>query len=82
MQTNRSSDVSTLPAPLQKFVMEAALGVGAGTLLLGLAAGRSLVKALQDVGSLSEELFRGDRLPILHLPSPNPEQVLDPTSPE
>ncbi len=82
MQTNRSSDASTLPAPLQKFLMEAALGVGAGTLLIGLAAGRSLAKMLQDVGSLSEELFRGDRLPILHVQSPNREQVSDPTASE
>lgn len=44
------------------------LGAATVPLLLGLVAGRILAKTIQEAGLLSEEVFRGDRLPILATP--------------
>jgi hypothetical protein len=44
------------------------LGAATVPLLLGLVGGKALSKLVQDAGRLSEEVFRGDRLPILTQP--------------
>jgi hypothetical protein len=67
MQSNHSS-VSHAATPLQKLAIELVTGVGASSLVATLIVGKSLVKTIQDVGVLSEELFRGDRLPVLNFP--------------
>ena len=36
-------------------------------ILLGLVLGRSLAETIQQVGLASEEIFRGDRLPVLNV---------------
>lgn len=41
-------------------------------LLAGLLAQRALAEGLRELGVLSEELFRGDRLPVLHFPESVP----------
>ena len=38
-------------------------------LLLGLVASKAMSQAIQDLGLLSEEVFRGDRLPFLPTPA-------------
>lgn len=43
------------------------VSLATGPFLLGLVAGRALEHLLQDLGKASEELFRGDRLPVLPL---------------
>jgi hypothetical protein len=45
------------------------LGAATVPLLLGLVGAKVLSKLVQDAGQLSEEVFRGDRLPILTQPS-------------
>jgi hypothetical protein len=37
--------------------------------LAGIVLGRALAQVAQEFGQLSEELFRGDRLPLLKFPS-------------
>ena len=49
----------------------AVLPVLAGVVGIRLAAG-----ATADLGELAEEIFRGDRLPILKLPQPGAESVV------
>ncbi len=39
-------------------------------LLLVLVGGQALTKAIAELGQASEEIFRGDRLPILHISQP------------
>ena len=41
--------------------------------LVGLFAVNALAQGLQDVGEASEEIFRGDRLPILNFPDTETE---------
>ena len=47
------------------------LQVGTASILLLLIAEKATVETLQVIGSASEELFRGDRLPILNFPDQN-----------
>jgi hypothetical protein len=47
------------------------LQLGTASILLLLSAGHGSVKALEALGQASEELFRGDRLPILNFPEDN-----------
>ncbi|OUL27883.1 hypothetical protein BV378_09015 [Nostoc sp. RF31YmG] len=47
------------------------LNIGTASILLLLTAGQVSVKALETLGQASEELFRGDRLPILDFPEDN-----------
>jgi hypothetical protein len=44
------------------------LQAGTGSILLLLTTGKVTLKALESLGQASEELFRGDRLPILPFP--------------
>ncbi|BDI15787.1 hypothetical protein ANSO36C_15890 [Nostoc cf. commune SO-36] len=44
------------------------LQIGTASILLLLITGKTTVRALEAVGEASEELFRGDRLPILDFP--------------
>jgi hypothetical protein len=37
-------------------------------------AARSLTRSLIELGQASEEVFRGDRLPILNFPEPDEQQ--------
>ncbi|HIK29647.1 MAG TPA: hypothetical protein IGR89_16595 [Oscillatoriaceae cyanobacterium M7585_C2015_266] len=61
------------------------LSLATAPVLLGLGAGQNLAKFLQEVGEASEEIFRGERLPILNFPScatpaSNPESEPTPNS--
>lgn len=51
---------------------ELLLSLATGPLLVGLVGQKLLSQALQEWGALSEEIFRGDRLPILTVPAANP----------
>jgi hypothetical protein len=44
------------------------LEIGTASILMLLTTGTVTVKALESLGQASEELFRGDRLPILPFP--------------
>ncbi|MBE9038883.1 hypothetical protein [aff. Roholtiella sp. LEGE 12411] len=47
------------------------LQIGTASILLLLTTQKTTVRALEAVGEASEELFRGDRLPILNFPDDN-----------
>jgi hypothetical protein len=43
------------------------LGLGTAPLLAGLIAGKALANFMKEMGQTTEELFRGDRLPVLKI---------------
>ncbi|HEY9648932.1 MAG TPA: hypothetical protein V6C88_21310 [Chroococcidiopsis sp.] len=45
------------------------ISLATGPMLLTLVGGRVLGALMINLGQASEELFRGDRLPILHVPA-------------
>jgi hypothetical protein len=45
------------------------VGVATVPVLAGIVVGKALAQVAQELGSLSEELFRGDRLPLLQFPA-------------
>ncbi|WP_066383508.1 MULTISPECIES: hypothetical protein [unclassified Anabaena] len=45
--------------------------IGSASILLLLTTGKVTIKALESLGQASEEIFRGDRLPILPFPEDN-----------
>lgn len=49
------------------------LSLSTAPLLFLLIGNKILVQMMQDMGQMSEEVFRGDRLPILHM-SPHREE--------
>lgn len=44
------------------------LQISTGPVLLALLAGKTAAQTLQAIGEVSEEVFRGDRLPVLKFP--------------
>jgi len=67
MQTSDRSPtkapVSSLPAP----ALELLISLATAPLLIGLVGGKALAEVSQEIGKLAEEVFRGDRLPLLNL---------------
>jgi hypothetical protein len=55
------------------FTAELLLSLATGPLLVGLVGQKILNEAMQELGAFSEEIFRGDRLPILNVPPASPE---------
>ncbi|MBW4516243.1 MAG: hypothetical protein KME11_13595 [Timaviella obliquedivisa GSE-PSE-MK23-08B] len=51
------------------------VGLGTTPILLGLLGARAIATAIQELGVASEEVFRGDRLPILKITPPNSHLV-------
>ncbi|MDP5339532.1 MAG: hypothetical protein NWQ28_13265 [Nodularia sp. (in: cyanobacteria)] len=74
--TQKSSDHSGCNLPLFSIPQSFLLQIGTASILLLLTTQKATVKALESMGQASEELFRGDRLPIL----PFPEAAGDNTS--
>jgi hypothetical protein len=56
---------NSLPNPATLWVSLATV-----PLLLGILAAHSLAENLKELGQASEEIFRGERLPILNFPEP------------
>ncbi len=50
------------------------LSIVTGPCLLTVMTAQSLLENLQEVGKASEEVFRGERLPILKFPENQPEE--------
>lgn len=46
------------------------ISLGAAPLLIALLGARAIATAMQEMGTASEEIFRGDRLPILKITPP------------
>ncbi len=63
---NPPSNVDFFSIP-QSFLLQ----IGTASMVLLLVTQKATVKALEAMGEASEELFRGDRLPILDFPDDN-----------
>ncbi len=61
-QPSSNPDLFIIP---QSFLLQ----IGTASILLLLITGKTTVRALEAIGEASEELFRGDRLPILDFPN-------------
>ena len=51
------------------------IGLGTAPLLVGLLGARAIAAAMQEMGTASEEIFRGDRLPVLKITHPDSDSV-------
>lgn len=71
--TDRPSSDSGLNLGLFTIPQSFLLQVGTASILLLVLASKSTTETLQALGEASEELFRGDRLPILNFPDQNQE---------
>ncbi|NJP11635.1 MAG: hypothetical protein HC866_21005 [Leptolyngbyaceae cyanobacterium RU_5_1] len=58
-------------AVLNPISLELLVSLATGPLLLGLVGGKVISEVFRDIGQLSEEVFRGDRLPLLKFPIPS-----------
>ncbi|MGD1936883.1 MAG: hypothetical protein ACFCA4_04940 [Cyanophyceae cyanobacterium] len=66
-----SSKPTLMDSPLYSLVGDLArnplcLGLMSVSALAAISGGRQIAKGLEQLGSWGEELFRGDRLPLLH----------------
>ncbi len=64
VKAQASANVKSLLAP------SLLLSFATVPLLVGLVGAKALAEAVRELGLLSEDLFRGDRLPILNVPEP------------
>lgn len=62
------AEKGALNAPHATISTEILLSLTTGPLLLGILAGKASLEFLQAIGEASEEVFRGDRLPLLDFP--------------
>ena len=63
-----SSGNPTFTAPSGKISSELLLSLATGPVLLGLLGNKLINQLLPEIGLYSEEIFRGDRLPMLNFP--------------
>jgi hypothetical protein len=68
LMTQKSTSTPGLNLVLFSIPQSVVLEIGTASILLLLTTGQVSVKALESLGKASEELFRGDRLPILPFP--------------
>ncbi|MFB2896227.1 hypothetical protein ACE1CI_25230 [Aerosakkonemataceae cyanobacterium BLCC-F50] len=61
-------ETQTSPTPEATFPVEIIVSLATAPLLLGVLCGKASLKFLQALGEASEEVFRGDRLPVLQFP--------------
>ncbi len=76
-----SSDQKSFPIDSQTRLTsiidpEILVGLAVVPVLIGMVGVRAIVDGLQELGSLSEEIFRGDRLPVLDVSNSQPPKVL------
>jgi hypothetical protein len=64
-KTSDTTATSSLGLPIPTDFL---LSLATGPLLLGFVSLEAVFKGLQTSGINSEEVFRGDRLPLLHFP--------------
>lgn len=65
---HRASEPNGLNFLLFSIPQEILLPIGTASVLLALLGGKAAAQTLQTLGQASEEVFRGDRLPILKFP--------------
>ena len=63
-----SSENPTVTVPSGKISSDLLLSLATGPVLLVLLANKGINELLPEIGLYSEEIFRGDRLPMLNFP--------------
>ncbi|EKQ68674.1 hypothetical protein OsccyDRAFT_3213 [Leptolyngbyaceae cyanobacterium JSC-12] len=58
--------------------VEILIGLATAPALVALVSGKVLTRAMNELGQLSEEVFRGDRLPLLKFPTTSPPTMHTP----
>lgn len=66
--SQKPSETAGLNVILFTIPQSVLLQAGTGTVLMALLGAKAFCETLQAVGQASEEVFRGDRLPILEFP--------------
>jgi hypothetical protein len=61
-------DDNTAPTAWKRFEADLLVSLVTGPFLLGVVGSYLVMELLQGLGEMSEEIFRGDRLPILDFP--------------
>jgi hypothetical protein len=69
MESSNSPPHSTSSAPKVVMPVDLLVSVATVPMVLGLVGTRVLFQVTQQLGQLSEEMFRGDRLPLLKFPN-------------
>ena len=67
--SNKPSEPIGLNPLLFTIPQEILLQIGTGSVLLAILGGKATAQTLQTLGQVSEEVFRGDRLPALKFPT-------------
>jgi hypothetical protein len=57
-----------MPSTAPKFSVDIALSLAVPPMLVGLMGAKLMADLMLSVGQASEEIFRGDRLPVLKVP--------------
>ncbi len=66
--SQKPSETAGLNVILFTIPQSVLLQAGTGTVLMALLGAKAFSETLQAIGQASEEVFRGDRLPILEFP--------------
>lgn len=75
MQTSDRSPKKDNPSSLSAPPLELLISLATAPLLIGLVGGKALAEVSQEIGKLAEEVFRGDRLPLLNLSNPSAPSI-------
>jgi hypothetical protein len=70
--TSAARTTSSQPPPPQLIAPSLLVSLAAAPCVLAIVAMRAASELLERVGQTSEEIFRGDRLPVIHVPSEEP----------
>lgn len=66
-----------MPSSDSKFPTALLLSLGTIPLLAVLVGSKAVAAVIQDIGQASEEIFRGDRLPVLKMTAADPAKTPD-----
>ena len=70
-QNSGAGSVESISSP--QISSELLLSLATGPMIFGVLASRALGELIPAIGEYSEEIFRGDRLPMLNFPEPESE---------
>lgn len=81
MQTSDRAPKKDTPSALPAPALELLISLATAPLLISLVGGKALAAGSQEIGRFAEEIFRGDRLPLLNLSNP-PSPSIDTVNPD
>jgi hypothetical protein len=81
MQTFDRSPQKAPTSSLSTPALELLISLATAPLLIGLVGGKVMAEVSQEIGRFTEEVFRGDRLPLLNFSNP-PSLSINTVDPE